>query len=244
MAPMKERYMPNEKYKNMFGLEANGYGCERVELYLSQLEVAFKKMREDNRELKRGLSEQQMAAAQAPFGGFAPDNELNAQLEQQGQYIMQLQSQLAEQQERNQRQAAQMAQLQQMAPAGQPGDPQAAEALMAQLDALRGEADALRQQLRRQAAAAPAYQVSEEEQQGLIGKVLVEARAQAEEMVRAAKQEAEAVTGRARQQTDLLRAEQERIQSQLQGISYGLRNILRESAGADYQQRGEEFATT
>jgi vacuolar-type H+-ATPase subunit E/Vma4 len=99
--------------------------------------------------------------------------------------------------------------------------------------------------LRTQAApAASVYQLSEEEQQGLIGKVLVEARAQAEEMVRAAKQEADTATYRARQKVDQLRAEQERVHSQLQGISYGLRNILRDSAGAEYQQRGEEFAAS
>jgi len=250
MAPMKEDYVPNEKYRNMFGVERNGYGCERVDLYLAQLEVAFKKIREDNRSLKRDLAAgQQMAApAQQGFSLFPPDNEMAAQLEQQGQYIMQLQTQLAEQQERNQRMGAQMAQ---MAQAGQQGDPQAAEALMAQIAALRGEADALRRQLCTQSApaavgmpTASALQFSEEEQQGLIGKVLVEARTQAEEMVRAAKQEADTMTYRARQKVDQLRAEQERVHSQLQGISYGLRNVLRESAGAEYQQRGEEYAAS
>ncbi|MDR2687347.1 MAG: hypothetical protein LBB75_06305 [Oscillospiraceae bacterium] len=250
MAPMKEEYVPNEKYRNMFGVERNGYGCERVDLYLAQLEVAFKKIREDNRSLKRDLAAgQALAPGQAPqaqqgFSLFPPDSEMAAQLEQQGQYIMQLQAQLAEQQERNQRLGAQMAQMAQ----AQPGDPQAAEALMAQMAALRGEADALRRQLRAQGAAGaplpPAYQISEEEQQGLIGKVLVEARAQAEAMVSAARQEAELMTHRARQKVDQLRAEQERVHSQLQGISYGLRNVLRESAGAEYQQRGEEYAAS
>jgi len=256
---MKEEYVPNEKYRNMFGVERNGYGCERVDLYLAQLEVAFKKIREDNRNLKRDLAEQTIAApvgpAQPPqpqgFSLFPPENELAAQLEQQGQYIMQLQAQLAEQQERNQRLSAQMAQVAQMQSPqmgrAQPGDPQAAEALMAQIAALRSEADALRQQLRRQAAppAMPAaYQISEEEQQGLIGKVLVEARAQAETMVNAARQESDVMMRRARQKVDELRAEQERVHSQLQGISYGLRNVLRESAGTEYQQRGEEFAAS
>jgi len=248
MAPMKEDYVPNEKYRNMFGVERSGYGCERVDLYLAQLEVAFKKIREDNRNLKRDLAGQAMGAppqqAQQGFSIFPPDNEMAAQLEQQGQYIMQLQAQLAEQQELARRQAAQMAQMAQAAQP-QPGDPQAAEALMAQIAALRGEADALRRQLRTQSApAAPAYQISEEEQQGLIGKVLVEARAQAEAMVNAARQEAELMTHRARQKVDQLRAEQERVHSQLQGISYGLRNVLRESAGAEYQQRGEEYAAS
>ena len=245
---MREEYSPNEKYRNMFGVERNGYGCERVDLYLAQLEVAFKKIREDNRSLKRELSEQAMAA---PGGQslFSQESEQAAQLEQQGQYIMQLQAQLAEQQERGQRlsaQLAQMSQLRQMGQAQPPADPQAAEALMAQIAALRGEADALRQQLRQQSApAAPViYQGGEEEQQSLIGKVLVEARLQAEELVRTAKQEADAVTSRARRRVDELRAEQERVQSQLQGISYGLRNILREGAGAEYQQRGEEYAAS
>ena len=249
---MKEEYVPNEKYRNMFGVERNGYGCERVDLYLAQLEVAFKKIREDNRSLKRDLAEQVMAAPVGPapqqqqgFSLFPPENELAAQLEQQGQYIMQLQAQLAEQQDRNQRLSAQLGHLSQMQQA-QPGSPQAAEALMAQIAALRSEADALRQQLRQQVAAPAAQvcQISEEEQQGLIGKVLVEARTQAEELVRTARQEADVMTRRARQKVDELRAEQERVHSQLQGISYGLRNILRESAGVDYQQRGEEFAAS
>jgi cell division septum initiation protein DivIVA len=255
MARMKEEYTPNEKYRNMFGVERNGYGCERVDLYLAQLEVAFKKIREDNRNLKRDLSERALVAfaeeprqAQQGFNIFPQENELAAQLEQQGQYIMQLQAQLAEQQERGHRLAAQLAQATQAAQAAQiaqlqpPGDPQAAEALMAQIAALRGEADALRRQLAQPAA--PAYAVSEEEQQGLIGKVLVEARAQAEELVRSARQESDGMLHRARQKVDELRAEQERVHSQLQGISYGLRNILREGAGAEYQQRGEEYAAS
>jgi len=251
---MKEEYVPNEKYRNMFGVERNGYGCERVDLYLAQLEVAFKKIREDNRSLKRDLAAGQQMAAPAGqpqgFSLFPPDNEMAAQLEQQGQYIMQLQAQLAEQQEQARRQAAQMAQMAQAAQMQPGGDPQAAEALMAQIAALRGEADALRRQLRTQSAPAAgmptvsAYQLSEEDQQGLIGKVLVEARSQAEEMVRAAKQEADTMTYKARQKVDQLRAEQERVHSQLQGISYGLRNILRDSAGAEYQQRGEEYAAS
>ena len=256
---MREDYTPSEKYRNMFGVERNGYGCERVDLYLAQLEVAFKKIREDNRNLKRDLAGQGLVpsapAEQAQgFSMFPPESELNTQLEQQGQYIMQLQAQLAEQQERARHlqgqlaqaiQAAQAAQLQQPS-MQQPAD---AEALLAQLAALRSEADALRQQLRQQPAvpampAAPAVQLGEEEQQGLIGKVLVEARAQAEEMVRAARQESETMMRRARQKVDELRAEQERVTNQLQGISYGLRSVLRESTGAEYQpqQRGEEYA--
>ena len=248
---MKEEYLPNEKYRNMFGVERNGYGCQRVDLYLAQLEVAFKKIREDNRSLKRELAGQNLiapappeyASRQAGFSLFPPDNELAAQLEQQGQYIMQLQAQLAEQQDRSRLLAERMAQP--------PENPQAAEALLAQIAALRGEADALRQQLR------GPVQVSEEEQQNLIGKVLVEARAQAEELVRAARQESEAMLNRARKRVDELRAEQERVRNQLQGISYGLRSVLRENigerfadptgdykAGPEYQQRGEEYAAS
>jgi len=52
-----KNYMPNEKYRNMFGVELNGYGCERVDLYLAQLEVAFKKIREDKRSLERKLAD-------------------------------------------------------------------------------------------------------------------------------------------------------------------------------------------
>jgi len=265
---MREDYIPSEKYRNMFGLERNGYGCERVDLYLAQLEVAFKKIREDNRNLKRDLAGQgptggQLSMEQAAPGGsasvaqtqgfsmFPPESELATQLEQQGQYIMQLQAQLAEQQERSRHLQGQLAQAIQAAQAAQmqaaQADPQATEALLNQLAALRAEADALRQQLRQQQpavpAAAPMAQPGEEEQQNLIGKVLVEARAQAEEMVRAARQESDSVTRAARRKVDELRAEQERVTGLLQGISYGLRNVLRESAGAEYQpQRGEEYA--
>jgi len=264
---MKDEYIPNEKYRNMFGVERSGYGCERVDLYLAQLEVAFKKIREDNRSLKHALEQ---AAPGAQAQGFSlvqpPAPELAAQLEQQGQYLLQLQAQLAEQQELSRRLSAQLQQP------GAVADPQTIEALMAQLAALRAEADALRQQLQRpaadpqviedlmtqlaalrgeadflrqqlrQQAAAPVIQLSQEEQQGLIGRVLVEARAQAEEMVRAARQEADEVTARARRRVDELRAEQERVHSQLQGISYGLRNLL--GAGTEYQQRGEELAAS
>jgi len=259
--PMKEEYVPREKNRSMFGGEPNGYICQRVDHYLMQLEVWFKKIREENRSLKRQLADLQAAQEAAPespapagqepqgFSFVPPENELSAQLEQQGQYIMQLQAQLAEQQERNQRLAGQMAQMSQMARLQQiqqpAADPQADEALAAQLAALRGEADALRQQLRQQQAVpVSVYQggSGEEEHHGLIGKVLVEARAQAEEMVRAAKQESDTMVQRARRKVDELRAEQERVHSQLQGISYGLRNVLRESAGAEYQQRGEEYA--
>ncbi len=226
---MKDDYLPNEKYRNMFGVERNGYGCERVDLYLAQLEVAFKKIREDNRNLKRELTEQSPAYT----GAASPrEGELIAQLEQQGQYIMQLQAQLAEQQEYSRQMTGTLD-----INADNPND-----ALLVQIEALRGEADALRQQLRRQATGAPA--VNEEEQQNMIGKVLVEARSQAEETLRNARQESDAMMRKARQKVEELRSEQERVQSQLQAISYGLRNVLRGTAGAEYQQRGEDFAAS
>ena len=79
--PMKADYVPNEKYRNMFGVERNGYGMERVDLYLAQLEVAFKKIREDNRNLKRELS----GRASPPPNVAAPGDAT-----QQEHYIAQL----------------------------------------------------------------------------------------------------------------------------------------------------------
>jgi len=69
---MRDEYVPNEKYRNMFGVERNGYGMERVDLYLAQLEVAFKKIREDNRNLKRELSEQAYPMQQPMPGPMQP----------------------------------------------------------------------------------------------------------------------------------------------------------------------------
>ena len=173
---MREDYLPSEKYRSMFGVERNGYGMERVDLYLAQLETAFKKIRESNRELKREL-----AARQA-------------------------------------------------------------------------EADELRQQLRFRAEAysdAAAYvesvypSASGEDKSGLIGKVLIEARLQAEETILAAQQQADLLTSGARKRAEELRAEQDRIYSQLQSMSYALRGLLRDSAQTDYQQqRSEEFAAS
>jgi len=72
--------------------------------------------------------------------------------------------------------------------------------------------------------------------------VLVEAQARAEETVRTARMEAEQTTRKAKQRVEELRAEQNRILTQLQGISYVLRNALRENGEIDMKQRGEDFA--
>jgi cell division septum initiation protein DivIVA len=234
---MREDYVPNEKYRNMFGIERNGYGMERVDLYLAQLEVAFKKIREDNRSLKRELTERpQLPPMGAQPGGMESGGMPYAAQEQ---YIAQLQLQLAEQQEQNQRLMAQFGEAGLLAPV----QPQQTEDLMEQISALRTEADELRQQLRRQPAA-PAYSPAEDNRQDLIGKVLVEARAQAEETRRAAKQEADQMIRKARQQVDDLRAEREKIHAQLQTTCYALRDLLREAGGElDYKQRGDDFAS-
>ena len=136
---MREDYVPNEKYRNMFGVERNGYGMERVDLYLAQLEVAFKKIREDNRNLKRELAEQ--GGAQTQSLGLMPPQDMSAVQAQQEQYIAQLQAQLAEQQAINQHLAAQLSEQQDEAHSH--GAAQT-EGLMAQITALRAEADMLR----------------------------------------------------------------------------------------------------
>jgi len=260
---MKDDYVPNEKYRNMFGVERNGYGMERVDLYLAQLEVAFKKIREDNRSLKRELSGQPAVHTQ-PMGLVQPEHDaaMHAAVQQQEAYIAQLQAQLGQEQEQSHHMQAQMAEMQEQnrlllaklgeLSANQASAQPAAESLIAQINALRAEADELRQQLRRQAASTPAstlYQASAqagilgEEQHSLIGKVLVEARQQAEETLRAAQQEADQLTRKTRQRVDELRAERDRVYSQLQGISFALRNVLRESGESEYK-RGEEFAAS
>ncbi|MDR3313945.1 MAG: hypothetical protein LBS96_05760 [Oscillospiraceae bacterium] len=243
---MREDYVPNEKYRNMFGVERNGYGMERVDLYLAQLEVAFKKIREDNRGLKRELAEG--GAAQGgliapPQPEYAPQpgehtaeqqelfQRLRAQLAEQQGLSAQLHAQLAEESDLRQRLQSQT------------------ESLMGQITALRGEADELRQHLRVQPGAAPvapAYAEApydDEEKQQLIGRVLVEARSTAEETIRAARQEADVILRKARQRTEELRAEQERVYTQLQGVAYALRNVLREGSDSEIN-RGEEFAVS
>ncbi|MDR0530595.1 MAG: hypothetical protein LBG83_00810 [Oscillospiraceae bacterium] len=236
MTMPRDDYVPNEKYRNMFGIERNGYGMERVDLYLAQLEVAFKKIREDNRNLKQQLTELQQAL---------PGSESAMQIAAQEQYIAQLQGQLAEQQEQNQRLLGQMSDAAYAAPQQQPQ----VDDLMNQIAALRAEADELRQQLRRQAAPQPGYQQPfvpfgesyADPRQDLIGKVLVEARQQAEEVKRAAKQEAEQSVGQARRQADTIRAERDRIYTQLQGISYALRSALREAGEPEFQPHIDDF---
>lgn len=248
---MREDYVPNEKYRNMFGVERNGYGMERVDLYLAQLEVAFKKIREDNRNLKREVAEQ---AANRSVGLLPPDSDALAVLNQQEQYIAHMQMQLGEAQEQNQRLLEQVQELSHELSAAPAiavpmNNPAATESLLAQINALRAEADELRQQLRRQQQsqaqplyASPAMELGD--QTSMIGKVLVEARVQAEETIRQAQQEADQLTRKARQRAEELRAEHERIYSQLQGISFALRTVLRDSAETEYKQRGEEFAAS
>ena len=255
---MKEDYVPNEKYRNMFGVERNGYGCERVDLYLAQLEVAFKKIREDNRNLKRDLAGQ--ASAQGDFSLQAPppqpqlqpqpDPEAARQLAEHQEYIAWLQAQ-------NRLLITQLSE--------QAYTQQQAAALLTQITALRSETGELRQQLQFQPpmGAEPAY---DEEQQNLIGRVLVDAQSRAEETVRKAAQEAEAVTLKAQQRVEelqgelqrrqaelqrlqaehqrvfsQLQTERQRIYSQLQGTYFALRNALKDT-DTEYRQRGEEFA--
>ena len=252
---MREDYVPNEKYRNMFGVERNGYGMERVDLYLAQLEVAFKKIREDNRNLKRELSDR---AAGGGGAALSPDTSaLEATIGQQEQYIAQVQAQLAQEQEQSRRLLEQLNELSMAPPPPPMGTSPATEALLAQLNTLRAEADELRHQLRRQqqqqqqampaaaSAFAPVYApppaLEPEDKTNLIGKVLVEARMQAEELLRAAQTEADQLNNKTRRRTEELRAEYDRIYSQLQGIHYALRNVLRDNE-TDY--RGEEFAAS
>ncbi|MDR2753755.1 MAG: hypothetical protein LBB50_05555 [Oscillospiraceae bacterium] len=255
---MREDYVPNEKYRNMFGVERNGYGMERVDLYLAQLEVAFKKIREDNRNLKRELAEQLQNGRMGLDGLMQQDAQepaptqnpaLAAQIEQQEKYIAHLQAQLAEQQAQNQRLLAQLSEQGD----GQQQNQLHTEGLVTQINALRAEADMLRQQLRRQTAAGIAGtgpisimsdDIDSKSKEILIGKVLVETRAQAEETLRAAQQEAEQLTRDARRQSEALRAEQDHIYAQLQSVSYTLRNILRGSVQTEYKQRSDEFAAS
>jgi chromosome segregation ATPase len=263
---MKEDYAPNEKNRNMFGVERNGYGCERVDLYLTQLEMAFKKIREDNRGLKQELAS--AAAQQQNFSLQAsaqPDPERERQLAESQEHITRLRLQLGEAQEQNR---LLLTRLNEQAYTQQQTD-----ALLSQIAALRSEADGLRKELRLQAAA-PAFcePAQDEEKQRMIGRVLIDAQAQAEETVRKATQEAEAVTQKAQQrvserqaevqrlqaevqrlQTEHqrvfshLQAERQRIYSQLQGTYHALRNALTDPMDpmdpmAEYRQRGEEFA--
>ncbi|MCL2106569.1 MAG: hypothetical protein FWH26_05880 [Oscillospiraceae bacterium] len=262
---MKEDYVPNEKYRNMFGVERNGYGMERVDLYLAQLEVAFKKIREDNRALKREFAEQSARHAAGGAGLAAGPNTGSLPPLPQGipaapelqEANLALRAQLADIQEQNRALHAQLSEQDDLRLRMQ----DQTEGLMSQIAALRGEADDLRQRLRlqppQQQMTGPIYEPQhfeppyaeaqpprfEDEKQSLIGKVLIEARAQADETVRAARSEADQILRKARQRADELRAEQERITSQLQSIQYALRTVLRDSVEPDYK-RGEEFAVS
>ena len=256
---MRADYVPNEKYRNMFGVERNGYGMERVDLYLAQLEVAFKKIREDNRNLKRELSERTNG-----HPGMLPAEANHAALQQSEYYIAQLQSQLSAEQEQNRLLREQIMQEQDQARllheqmtelqgqirqfgAGQP----ITEDLMTQISALRAEADELRRQLRtpppspHYEAPRPAMSAAlDDDLHTAIGKVLVDARQQAEETIEEARAEAEQITRRARQRVEELRGERDRIYNQLQGISFSVRNVLRESGESEYKQRSEDFAAS
>ena len=255
---MRADYVPNEKYRNMFGVERNGYGMERVDLYLAQLEVAFKKIREDNRNLKRELSERTNVHPGMPQADHAA-------LQQQEYYIAQLQSQLGGEQEQNRLLREQIMQEQEQARllheqmtelqgqirqfgAGQP----MTEDLITQIQALRAEADELRRQLRAPKPAPAAYEaprpgisaVLDDDLHTAIGKVLVDARQQAEETIQEAQAEAEQITRRARQRVEELRGERDRVYNQLQGISFNLRSVLKESGESEYKQRSEDFAAS
>jgi len=217
---MKVDYVPNEKYRNMFGVERNGYGMERVDLYLAQLEVAFKKIREDNRNLKRELSGRGPTAAPGAMGG-AP---------QQEQYIAQLQNQLRGEQEKNHHLHKQLADIK-----AHPAAPGIAnEQLVTQLNALRSEADYLRQQLRQQPGAASAFAAPQNNQvnvdvQDIMSKILGEARQKAADITHEAQKEAEQIVRKARQRVDDLRAERDQICAQLQGITYSVHNALKDT---------------
>jgi len=245
---MKSDYVPNEKYRNMFGVERNGYGMERVDLYLAQLEVAFKKIREDNRSFKREASER----ACHPVGLLPQEADaVHSAIQQQELYISQLQAQLADEQEQNRRLHEQLVQEQLMQEQQHGQETSVAEELLGQISALRAEADELRQKLRQPFYPSSAVQgVVEEDMHSAIGKVMVQARQQAEETLREAQLEAEQIIRKAHQRVDELRAERDRVYNQLQGISFSVRNVLREQSGgdagykADYRQRGEELAAS
>jgi len=220
-------YVPNEKYRNMFGVERSGYGMERVDLYLAQLEVAFKKIREDNRTLKRELSERELAERENPQPQYISvqageeANLLREQLVQQQQVAELAQQQTADLhqqvlvlQEQN-RLLYEQAQVQ----------AQPSEALLTQVSALRNEADELRRQLRQPAAATSS--ALEEDVHSVIGKVLVGARQQAEETLRTAQEQAEQVALEAHNYVEQLRGERDYVYGQLEEISVRLRKVLR-----------------
>jgi vacuolar-type H+-ATPase subunit H len=216
-------YVPNEKYHNMFGVQRRGYGMESVDLYLAQLEVAFKKIREDNRALKRELVNREGGAA------FLPGDALTAP---QDHYIAQLQQQFAAEQAKTRQLQEQLHAVAAPADTGE---------LHGQLQAAHNEIDYLRHQLSQQ----PVDNTNHYEQDmQCIAKALVDARRQADDTLRCAEQdarriaaeitgkaeqEAEAMLQKARRRAEELKTERDRIFSQLQGISYTVRNVLREA---------------
>ncbi|MDR2646570.1 MAG: hypothetical protein LBB67_00355 [Oscillospiraceae bacterium] len=242
---MREDYVPNEKYRNMFGVERNGYGMERVDLYLAQLEVAFKKIREDNRGLKRELTEQ-TARAQSAAGLMPPVQmpEIAQPIPGQTELLARLQQQLQEQRQQNTALLAKLAEQDDLRSRMQSHT----DGLLQQIAALRSETDDLRQRTRIQQQPAAQMPVMHESafddgKEQLIGKVLIEARATAEQTVRDARMEAEQILQGARTRVEELRSEQERIQSQLQSVAYALRHVLRDGADTNIR-RGDEFAVS
>ncbi|MDR1465497.1 MAG: hypothetical protein LBJ11_09400 [Oscillospiraceae bacterium] len=224
---MKEEYLPNEKYRNMFGVERNGYGMERVDLYLAQLEVAFKKFREENRNLKRELAEQQQ---QSVLPMPQRDAESAMLLSEQQELNRGLRGKLVEQEDYSTRLRAQN------------------EELLNENAMLRQETEDLKLRARQPAPMTGGMGVPgvpadarPDEMQQLIAKVLIDARASAEETVRSARSEADQMLRKARHRVEELRAEQERVRNHLQGMCYSLNNLLREAEEPD-RKRGEEFA--
>jgi len=219
-------YVPNEKYRNMFGVQRQGYGTERVDLYLAQLEVAFKKIREDNRSLKRELANREGGAVLAP-------SEDSAAAPQHEHVIAQLQQQLAAEQEQSRR-------LHEQLHGNMPADN---SDLIMQLHAAHAEIE----HLRRQASVPPSYDAVSDgyaEDLQCIAKTLVDARRQADDTLRCAEQDARRmaaeITGRAEQEADAmlqkarrrvdeLKAERDRLFNQLQGVAYAVRNVLRDT---------------
>ncbi|MCL2531854.1 MAG: hypothetical protein FWE40_06835 [Oscillospiraceae bacterium] len=227
-------YAPNEKYRNMFGVQRQGYGMERVDLYLAQLEVAFKKIREDNRNLKRELAGREGGAALLP----SDDPAAAQQAQQQEHYIAQLQQQLAAEQEQSRRLHEQLAHAANV-PAPAPVD--SSGELHRQLQAAHQEIEYLRHQLNQQASDNTG---DYEQDMHCIAKTLIDARRQADdtllgaeqearriaaEITSKAQQDAEAALQTARRRLEELNAERDRVFSQLQGISHAVRNVLRDS---------------
>lgn len=232
-------YAPNEKYRNMFGVQRQGYGMERVDLYLAQLEVAFKKIREDNRSLKRELAGREGGVSLLPND----DPAANQPNPQQELYIVQLQQQLAAEQEQSRRLHEQLAHAANAAAA--PAD---SGELHRQLQAAHQEIEYLRHQLNQQTTENTS---GYEQDMHCIAKTLVDARRQADDTLRCAEQDArrlaaeitsqaeqdaEATLQQTRHRVEQLTAERDRVFNQLQGISHAVRNVLRDAHEAHEPQ--------